>query len=177
TKNAMMTKYTTAPRKLPTPMAASTFPSGALRSGILQARQSPPPSQSPITGISRSLTTEVTTLPIAAPMMTATARASALVFRRNSTNPLTMTHLRLGYRRILSSDNSDVAIRRSACQASAHLAPPLFRGQEGQLPHELRDLPLQPSHPHVHAEHQVEQQHDRKVEDCVHAAADAEHTR
>src|SRR5262249_4201661 len=158
TKNAMMTKSTTAPRKLPTPMAASTFPSGAVRSGMLQARQSPPPSQSPITGISRSFTTEVTTLPIAAPMITATARASALVFRRNSTNPLTMAHLRV-WGTGASLVASDRTIGLSSVPSSSWC--PLLRGHYGQLPHELRDLPLQSSHPHVHAEHQVEQQHDR----------------
>src|SRR5262249_40678814 len=75
---------------LPTPCAESPCGRGVTGSGICQERQSPPPSQRPITGISRSFTTEVTTLPTAAPMMTPTARASALVLRRNATKSLSM---------------------------------------------------------------------------------------
>src|SRR6185295_4923645 len=89
----MITKSTTEPRKLPTASADRTLPSGAVRRGICRARHSPPPTKSPMMGISRSATTEDTTLPIAAPMTTATARASALVFRRKSKNPVAMALL------------------------------------------------------------------------------------
>src|SRR5512144_2588764 len=92
----MITKSTTEPRKLPTASADRTLPSGAVRRGICKVRHSPPPTKRPMTGMSRSATTEDTTLPIAAPMMTATARASALVLRRNSTNSLIMALLRRG---------------------------------------------------------------------------------
>src|SRR6266545_4128592 len=45
-------------------------------------RQSPPGNILPMTGLIRSSTIELTTFPIAAPMMTATARASAFCFSR-----------------------------------------------------------------------------------------------
>src|SRR5678816_962714 len=86
----MITKSTTEPRKLPTASADRTLPSGAVRRGICRVRHSPPTTKSRLTGMSRSATTEDTTLPIAAPMITATARASALVFRRKSKNPVAM---------------------------------------------------------------------------------------
>src|SRR5499427_1185307 len=50
------------------------------------ARQSPLGIPMLMIGISRSLTTEVTTRPSAAPVMTPTASASAFCLRRNSRN-------------------------------------------------------------------------------------------
>ena len=101
-RHAMITKSTTEPRRLPTAMVVRTLPSGAALSGIRKARHSPPPTNSDMIGMSTSATTEDTTLLMAVPMMTATARASALVLRRHSKSSLIKVLFLLG--RLLSDD-------------------------------------------------------------------------
>src|SRR4029077_15121414 len=53
---------------------------------IFSLLKSTPPRTTPIGGMMMSLTSEVTTVPSAAPMMTPIARASALVLSRNALN-------------------------------------------------------------------------------------------
>src|SRR5262252_7998952 len=66
----------------------TSFPSGPMVRDrtTFAARQSPLGIPMLMTGISRSLTTDVTTRPRAAPVMTPTASASAFCLRRNSRN-------------------------------------------------------------------------------------------
>ena len=64
-------------------MALAGVPSGLVVKTSLSVRHSPPGIRTPITGIRMSATSELTTFPTAAPMMTPTANASALVDNRN----------------------------------------------------------------------------------------------
>jgi len=71
---------------LATSFVGSTFD----RRTTLSCEKSTPPRARPIGGMMMSLTRELTTLPMAAPMITAIARASAFVLSRN---PLNSAHM------------------------------------------------------------------------------------
>ncbi len=80
-------RSTTAPLNEPMPRALSTVPSGFWVRAIFAVRQSPAGIARLMSGMSRSLTIEPTTLPTAPPMMTPMASASALVSLRNAMKP------------------------------------------------------------------------------------------
>src|SRR5215208_1431903 len=87
TRKAMI-ELMNAPQRIATSVAGS--PPVAAFSTIFSSLKSTPPRRTPTGGMMMSLTSELTTVPRAVPMMTPIASARALVLSRNSRNCLTM---------------------------------------------------------------------------------------
>jgi hypothetical protein len=92
TMNAMITNVMTALRNEPQRIATSVAgsPPVAARRTSFRSLKSTPPRARPIGGMMTSSTSDVTTVPSAAPMMTPIASASALVLNRNSRNSVSI---------------------------------------------------------------------------------------